>query len=739
MTFRSGRAGMGLFSSSKAPPKPSKQPDVVRMMTGRATYEEAAIEHVLREQQAQQLNALEQERKAVNAVADRERQIMGKLAQVKAQLTETADELERSRKAEADLHKALRLAAERLAAATSQEDGLRAELEDSKASLVDARRQIQHLEARLYGEKGIKLGALQGANHGGPPPAHLQPPRAPAKDEEVITSLVTGAVPAAKDAASIGEERATATRQAREQLKRLLQFVTKQLSDDLGKWRGFGDAPPPEVTNSIGNQRALLSKLESALHELMDPLERSRSAQQARAAPFGAGDGVGFSVRVHGDMLPRSVAVNDSTIRPILLASGPAVRWVLRQHDAPPDTPNTQALKAKRRAAVAAGAEVEEEQIDWVAGETLMMVIEAVDDSGTVDVDFDAVVLLDCEAHVEGRGLVKVAKGRGFVPLVTTKSGEVTLELRDGGFTTMEPPPPIRVDFKGGPPAMIVFTPERQEEMAGEGIGVSVEARDRFDNVSTDVEGLEVQLAATHGATWGDEPVKLEAGEAQIDLVSEQAGTITLSCVGVTGDKAEMFPEHGLSNVAHLRYTPGNAACVQLSLLPDSFGAERIAGQRTKLRNGRRQERQPGRVVEPGGRPQGRRGPHWQRERRARWLVLDRRRRGGGVGVLGDGQGADPILDHLQRGGRHGGWARDPPHRRRALRGDVDRGRHRAVRPLLALGPARPRGRRGEDDRGRTHRGRLRQPSVGLRRSRARGVALAPRPLHAGARQGADC
>ena len=102
---------MGFFSSSKPPPKPSKQPDVVRMVTGRATYEEAAIEHVLKEQQAQQLNALESERRAVNEVAERERQMLAHLATIQAQLAESNEELERSRKAEEDLHKALRLAA----------------------------------------------------------------------------------------------------------------------------------------------------------------------------------------------------------------------------------------------------------------------------------------------------------------------------------------------------------------------------------------------------------------------------------------------------------------------------------------------------------------------------------------------------------------------------------------------------------------------------------------------------
>ena len=45
----------------------------------------------------------------------------------------------------------------------------------------------------------------------------------------------------------------------------------------------------------------------------------------------------------------------------------------------------------------------------------------------------------------------------------------------------MEAPLPLKINFKGGPPAMISFTPAKLEETAGEGIGVVVEARDLRD------------------------------------------------------------------------------------------------------------------------------------------------------------------------------------------------------------------------------------------------------------------
>merc|ERR1719454_2448391 len=116
-----------------------------------------------------------------------------------------------------------------------------------------------------------------------------------------------------------------------------------------------------------------------------------------------------------------------------------------------------------------------------------MMAIEAVDETGCVDDDFDAVVLLETDVpSVQGRGLVRVTRGKGYVPLLTNASGEVVVTLQDGGFTAMEQPPPIRVTFKGSTPALIVLVPEEPTAIAGDGVSVQIEARDRFQNVVTD-------------------------------------------------------------------------------------------------------------------------------------------------------------------------------------------------------------------------------------------------------------
>ena len=531
--------------------------DIARMVTFQPVKEKQVIEQHERALRAAQAANFERERTAVDAVAERERKMLAQMSSLQVQLQEAHEEVERAQKAEGDLHKALKLAAERLSVATGAEGGLRSELDDTKTKLADAMMEVQHLRARLYGEKGLRLDK---ADQGGPP-ISMQKPNT---DDQVIDALVTGAAPAAPQGGN-PEERQSASRHAREQVKRLLSFVKKQLGEDLSQWRGYGDAPPAELTDQIAKQRALSGKLEGALHELM--------GNNGLPAVQRAHDKDSFKVTVAGASLPRTVAVNDSTVKPILLASGPATRWVLRPNDAPPMTPGTAAAKA------AMGGEDAEENLNWQAGETLMMVVEAVDETGVVDDDFDATVLLEADQPIQGRGLVRITRGRGFVPLNTNLSGEILITLQDGGFTAMEQPPPIRVNFRGSAAAQIALIPEMNEAVAGDGVSVTIEARDRFNNIATDVT-CEVILEASHGASWGDEPVKLEAGVAMITLVSEMAGNVELKCIEAVG-APEIDLEHGSSEPCKISFAAGAAACVQLAVVPN--GPERVAGLRAKL------------------------------------------------------------------------------------------------------------------------------------------------------------
>lgn len=572
---------MGLFrTAAKAsrvnPASDSIQPssssaDMARMLSGRPVKEIEAIERAERHLRSTQMKAFEEERKAVNDVAERERQMLGHIAAMQTQVQESQEELEKARKTEADLHKALRLAAERLSGLSTNEGGMRAELDETRAKLADMQMEVQHLRMRLFGEKGI---VLDKKGPSGPKLNNIGPQSAEAKDDEVIATLVgmgAGAMgapvpPAANGGANPLEERQASSRHAREQVKRLLAFVKKQLSEDLQSYKGMGEAPNPELTDTIGRQRALAAKLEGALHDLM-------GSPMLPIKYMGGGAG-GFAMRVAGASLPRTVAVNDSTVKPVLLASGPATRWVMRPYDAP--------AGAGDAARGANAADVDEINLDWQAGETLMMVVEAVDETGCVDDDFDAVVLLECDQpNIEGRGLVRVSRGRGFVPILTSTSGEVLVSLQDGGFTAFEQPAPIRVTFKGSTPAQISFVAEESEAIAGDGVTVTIEARDRFQNVVTSVE-CEVVLQASHGASWGDEPVKLEGGVAQITLVSETAAHVELRCIQVLG--LPEISDHGLSHTCPINFTPGAAACVQLAVVPgDGDDTARVAGLRSKL------------------------------------------------------------------------------------------------------------------------------------------------------------
>ena len=553
------------------------------MLSGRPVKEKEEIQKVLLAQQAQTAAFRKQEHQAVNEVAERERQFLSRISKLQTQLQETKDEVARSHQESVDLQKALRLAAEKLSSANASEAAARAEAEETRSRMSDMHMEIQTLRARLYGEKGVRLDALAG---GGAAP-RAAPGSAEHHEDDVITSIVTGAVPAARDAAGVTEGRAAASRHAREQLKQLLFFVNSQLKEDLANFRSGGDDEEAinETRDLIGRRRALMTKLETALYDLMGgsglkPLGGGGGGGGGGGLGLGGplalgggggGGGAGWAPRIQGDSLPRSVAVNELAIRPVLLTSGPAARWVLRPHDspAPPDA----------AAAAPTGGEAEEEGLRWVAGESLMMIVEAVDENGSVDTDYDSVVLVETETHVSGRGLVRVTSGVGIVMITSKKAGGIDISLTDGGFSVMEVPPPFAVNFVGGTPAKMAFTPEVPEAVAGDAVPVMVEVHDRFGN-RCEID-CEVSLAASHGAEFGDGPIALEAGVATIDLVSTLAATVSLQAVSVTGEMAEDIPEEGFSTVAYVRYVPGGAAVVQLSLPPNA--PDPIAGERTKL------------------------------------------------------------------------------------------------------------------------------------------------------------
>ena len=531
----------------------------------------AQIRNMMRERQQAEAEAVENERRAVNAVAERERKMNQQISQLTLQLRDKDDEIVRLNRTGQDLQKALRLAAEKLSQATAQEQGARAELQDARLRLQDAQSDIQTLRARLYGEKGVILG-----KHGGP--TAVRQDSASKHEDDVISAMIKGTV-GGLDGKGQQEGRALASRFARQQLKRLLQFSKGQLSEELSECRSKQGEEAQEMFEGIGKRRGLIEKLESALYELMGGPPMALRTLPGGASGVGMGSGGGgaaaiggWQPKVNGQSLPRSVAVDEAGTKPILLASGPATKWVVRPRDllAP--------AAADNAAAAPTGTGEDGDPMPWVVGDTCVMAIEAVDEAGSVDIDYDGVVLLETEAHVTGRGLVRVTKGVGLVHLSAKKAGEVELNLQDGGFTAMEPPNPFLVNFVAGPPAKVGFKPEEPQAVAGDGVPVVVEIQDSFDNICEKVS-CEVVLAATHGADFGEGPILIEEGTTTVELISERAATVGLSCLTVKATDFEIS-DAGLSTTAYVRYVPGQAQCVQISL-PE--GAAPIAGQRTKL------------------------------------------------------------------------------------------------------------------------------------------------------------
>ncbi len=552
----------------------------------------ASINNLLAEQQKERAEALEKERRAVNSVADRERQMLTQIAALRTQVQEQQDEISRANRTEEDLHKALRLAAEKLSSVQAGEMAMRAELDDTRQQLVDTQVEVQTLRARLFGEKGVRLT---------PVALGRSTTSAGKHEDDVIAAIVSGAAPAARDATAVAEGRAAAARSSRQQLKRLLHFVKTQLADDVSAFSGASDDAADELSDGIGRRRHLIAKLEAALYDLLGgaPVRRASGSSAALAGPDGGGSG--WQPRVHGHSLPRTVAVNEGAVRPILLTSGPASRWSLRLQQSTPAGAGRAAAAAVAAGTVGAAADsvpapagapaaadvpppdgTENDPIPWTCGQPMMLFIEALDEAGSVDADYDAVVLIESAEHVSGKGFVRVTKGVGLAPLNSNKAGPIELSLQDGGFTRMEPPEPLFVRFDGGQPAKVALTPEIYDNAfptAGDPLPVLVEIQDRFNNRCTEVD-CEVVLAASHGAEFGDGPVQIEQGEATIQLVSEVAATVSLTVLEARGPAVEMIGDEGFSAVAHVPYLPGSAAVVQLALPP---GAAPIAGERTKL------------------------------------------------------------------------------------------------------------------------------------------------------------
>ena len=198
------------------------------------------------------------------------------------------------------------------------------------------------------------------------------------------------------------------------------------------------------------------------------------------------------------------------------------------------------------------------------------------DELGNWDPDFDAVLLVEGPEGVQGRGLLRIVGGVGIAPLVSQKACVADISIVDGGLGGMAPPPSLRLNFVGSEAVGIAMVnlAETPSVAAGEEVAVAVQARDRYGNVSPELDA-EVVIAISHGASGGG-VVALTAGVGELLFRSEMAGDVVLAVSEVVGFR---HLEEG-SEELHIKVDPGPQAVVQLQ---QPSGPVPTVGQRAKL------------------------------------------------------------------------------------------------------------------------------------------------------------
>ena len=96
------------------------------------------------------------------------------------------------------------------------------------------------------------------------------------------------------------------------------------------------------------------------------------------------------------------------------------------------------------------------------------------------------------------------------VPLLCNKSGDMTVVMFDGGFTTMSPAPPLTLAFFGGPAVAVAFVVAEKDVadvekgiLVEREVSVHVQLVDMHENVSPEFDEATVEvrpysLLATH-------------------------------------------------------------------------------------------------------------------------------------------------------------------------------------------------------------------------------------------------
>ena len=493
---------------------------VSRFIRGKQPDKDLILDKI--DQQKRKANeAHEQDQAALKMLLDRERKQAAQIQDQRAEMDVLQKQLDAQKLNEAQLRRALSLGADRLAKAQQVELELRRELEEQGTTIHNYQMEVQDLTYRLRDEKGVgpqlkfvrklqlaakmrpakdllgdasadkpftSIAAIPQPGAAGLAPVEGRGPQA------ALLAPFSGAGGGGGGAGAMGAAAAGGAadvRLRREQTKRLLHFLKGRLGQDLEAWKAAGSAPGPQ-SDAIGTRRALVASLEATLQVTGTP------GTDGGAGVGSSGDtgAKGVTMQIRGETLPRSLAMNESSISPLLFTSGPAAKWSLKAPQADKEIEEKAAAEAaaaaaakgakggaaagkagakggaaaKKGAAAAkggaaaakggkagAGAADGPSETRWQAGRRLTVVASAKDATDELDSDLDTVVLLEGPEDVEGCGLVRVVAGKAEVPLMCTRSGPVTLMMYDGGFSSMAPPQPLTVEFFGGPATSVTF------------------------------------------------------------------------------------------------------------------------------------------------------------------------------------------------------------------------------------------------------------------------------------------
>eukprot|EP00966_Prymnesium_polylepis_P003966 90477-Prymnesium_polylepis.1 len=217
------------------------------MVRGKPVIEEEIVSRELDGLRQRDAKVHEEEQRAIAELLERDEAQQLEITRLRATLKATQEDLDKARTSEAQLKKALNLAADRLHAAQEVAVEAKREHDVMQTKLYESQTDVNELKLLVQGSHGVRftkkpvLGTITSAGY---------MDRNDGEGGAAVAELVANAAGGGPDA------RKAEARHAKEQMKRLLHFVKAQLANDLQRWRDDG-ARASDLTDEIGRRRAL--------------------------------------------------------------------------------------------------------------------------------------------------------------------------------------------------------------------------------------------------------------------------------------------------------------------------------------------------------------------------------------------------------------------------------------------------------------------------------------------------